>query len=159
MKIRAIMLFSLALMGTLFSTGLAFAQTPNPPAPVPGLTVQTAIVTILALVVGYIGQAVNTGSVFGIVTTPKAWVPYLTLLGSFLGAVGVSLQGDAVLNGTAWFNAVVAGFIALMAAAGGSAAHTTLNAHKTTAAAKVAAQTAATVAAASPAAPPPAPKA
>jgi len=122
------MLFSLCLTVGLLSTGIAFAQTPAP-APA-AITTQSAIVVILALIVGYIGQAVNTGNLFGIVTTPKAWIPYLTLFGSFLAAFGTSIQGDSTLNGAAWFNAVIAGFAALMAAAGGSAAHTHLNSHK-----------------------------
>jgi hypothetical protein len=149
MKMRRTMLFSLCLTVGLLSTGIAFAQTPAP-TPTP-LTTQSAIVVILALIVGYIGQAVNTGNLFGIVTTPKAWIPYLTLLGSFLAAFGTSVQGDSTLNGTAWFNAVIAGFAALMAAAGGSAAHTHLNSHKTTALA-----TAAKAALAAPPPPPPA---
>jgi hypothetical protein len=132
MKIRTAMLFSLCLTVALFSSSLAFAQTPSPAPAV--ITTQSAIVVILALIVGYIGQAVNTGNLFGIVTTPKAWIPYLTLFGSFLAAFGTSIQGDSTLNSAAWFNAVTAGFSALMAAAGGSAAHTHLNAHKTTAA-------------------------
>ena len=148
MKFRPSMLVGLSLTVTLFCiSGLAFAQAPTP-APAPSvISTQTAIVAILALVVGYIGQAVNTGSVFGVATTPKAWIPYLTLLGSFLGAFGLSIQGDSSLNGASWFNAVIAGFTALMAAAGGSAAHTHLNAHKSFVA----------PAPAAPAAPPPPP--
>src|SRR5271155_1707813 len=91
MKMRRTILFSFCLTVALFSTGIAYAQTPTP-APGPTITTQTAIVAILALIVGYIGQAVQTGSVFGIATTPKAWIPYLTLLGSFLGAFGISIQ-------------------------------------------------------------------
>jgi len=130
MKFRSTMLPVLLVTAVLFTTGIAFAQTPSP-VPAPSvLTPQIAIVTIISLIVGFLGQAINTGSIFGFQTVPKAWIPYLTLGGSFLAAFGVSLQGDATLNGTAWFNAVMAGFGALVFAAGGSAAHTHFNAHK-----------------------------
>jgi hypothetical protein len=154
MKFRPTLLFSFCLTVVLFSSGIAFAQAPAPAPSV--ITTQSAIVVILALIVGYIGQAVNTGNLFGIVTTPQAWIPYLTLLGSFLAAFGTSLQGDSTLNGAAWFNAVIAGFTALMAAAGGSAAHNHFQTHKNTLAKRAAA---AAAAAAAPPSPPPAPKA
>jgi hypothetical protein len=132
MKFRTPMLVGLSLTVTLLCvSGLAFAQAPAPvPAPVVSLTPQTAIVAILALVAGFIGQAINSGNLFGIVTTPKAWIPYLTLVGSFIGAFGLSIQGDTTLNETAWFNAVMAGFMALLSAAGGSAAHSHFTSHK-----------------------------
>jgi hypothetical protein len=130
MKFRTTLAFALSFGAITSFASLALAQTSAPTPAVVTLTTQTAIVTILSLVAGFIGQAVNSGSLFGIVTTPKAWIPYLTLLGSFVTAFGLSLQGDSTLNGTAWFNAVVAGFMALMSAAGGAAAHSHLNSHK-----------------------------
>jgi hypothetical protein len=158
MKFRSTLAFVLSFGAVFCFAGLAFAQTAAPAA---GAVVnpQTAIVTILALIAGFIGQAVNSGSLFGIATTPKAWVPYLTLLGSFLAAAGVSLQSAPAINGSAVFNAVIAGFLALTSAAGGAAANSHLNAHKTgtgavAVAAAVAAKAADTV---PPAAPPAAP--
>lgn len=149
MKLRSL-LFTVAFFAVFGSSSLALAQT-APAAPV-GVTLstQTAIVTIIALVAGFVGQAVNSGNFFGIVTTPKAWIPYLTILGSFLAAVGLSLQSAPALNGAAWFNAIIAGFMALTSAGAGAAVHGHLNSHKKSGDAGGAA-------AASPAAPPAAP--
>jgi CDP-diglyceride synthetase len=151
MKLRPTFLFGFCLTVVLFSSGIAFAQTPAPTPTV--ITPQTAIVAILAVIVGYIGQAVNSGSIFGITTTPQAWIPYLTLLGSFLGAFGLSLQGASTLNGAAWFNAAIAGLTALLSAAGGSAAHSHFQTYKVTMAKRASAVTE------PPPPPPPAPKA
>jgi hypothetical protein len=87
-------------------------------------------VTIVALLAGFIGQAVNTGSLFGVATTPKAWIPYLTLAGSFLTAFGLSLQGASGVNGSSILNAIIAGVMALSSAGAGAACHAHLIAHK-----------------------------
>lgn len=130
MKFRPAVLFGFCLTVIFFTTGTAFAQTAPTPAAGITVTTQTAIVTVIALVAGFIGQAINSGSLFGIATTPKAWIPYLTLVGSFLAAAGLSLQSSSALNGSAFFNAIIAGFMALTSAGAGSATHTHLNAHK-----------------------------
>src|SRR5512135_1459312 len=131
MKLRTTLAFALAFGAITSFASLALAQTaPASAAVAAAISTQTAVVTVIALIAGFIGQAINSGSFFGIATTPKAWIPYLTLLGSFLAAFGLSLQSAAALNGSAWFNAVIAGFMALTSAAGGSAAHNHLNAHK-----------------------------
>jgi hypothetical protein len=130
MKIRRSVLVGFSLSVTLFLvTGLAFAQTSAPAAAVT-VSAQTAIVTVIAIIAGFVGQAVNSGSLFGIVTTPRAWIPYLTLLGSFLAAFGLSLQSASSLSGSAILNAILAGVMALSSAGAGAACHSHLQSHK-----------------------------
>jgi hypothetical protein len=134
MKFRSTLAFAMAFalsfgVVTTF-TSFAFAQAPAQNPAVITLTTQTAVVTIIALLAGFIGQSINTGGLFGVITTPKAWVPYLTLAGSFLAAFGLSLQNASTLNGAAIFSAIVAGCMALTSAGAGSAVHSHLNSHK-----------------------------
>ena len=92
MKIR---LLPLTLLILLVPT-LAFAQA-APPAPTT-LTTMAMVIMIINIVVGFIGQGIGQGNVLGIVTVPKAYVPYLTVLAAFGTSVGAALsQGDAVL--------------------------------------------------------------
>ena len=135
MKFRPVLMFSVCL-SILFMSNVAFAQTPTP-IPVQVMTTQVIIATIVSLVVGYVTQAIQTGKLFGIETVPQAWIPYLTLCGSFLGAFGLSIQGCAIFNKASFLNALFAGFVALMSAVSGTTIHTHMNAHKVTLASKV----------------------
>jgi hypothetical protein len=113
-----------ALFLWLFWSSIALAQTIlPPPAPVTVLTPAVVIVTLLAVLAGYIAQAVNTGSLFGVVTVPQTWLPYLTLVGSFLAAAVMSLQGAAVVTSVSWFNALLSGLLALGGTSIGVVAH------------------------------------
>ena len=92
MKLR---LMPLTLLILLVPTA-AFAQV-TPPAPTT-LTTMAMVIMIINIVVGFIGQGIGQGNVLGIVTVPKAYVPYLTVLAAFGTSVGAALsQGDAVL--------------------------------------------------------------
>jgi hypothetical protein len=87
------------------------------------LTPLQATIMLLTLLVGFCGNAVNSGSFLGVATTPKAWIPWLTLVGGFLAGSVASLTQSGALNGSTVFTAVVAGASALIAGAGGAAAH------------------------------------
>lgn len=84
------------------------------------VTLPVAIVIILSLVMGVITQGVQSGSIFGIATVPKAWLPPLTTVGTFLGGVLAYLQGlpgSWAFSGSILFYAAVAGITALLAGA------------------------------------------
>lgn len=128
MKFRPTAVFGLSFTMVFFSVGMAFAQSPAPsPTNSNWLFV---ITTALSFIAGIIGQAVNTGSFFGIETVPQALIPYLTLGGSFIIAFGISLQQSGSLSSASLQTAFVAGLAALGSAAGGTAAHSHFNAHK-----------------------------
>jgi hypothetical protein len=142
--------FLLALMcATLFTTVTAFAQTAPtaPAAPVAGLTppnitLPVAVVMVLSLVLGYLTQLVQDGSVEGIMA-PKAWLPDLTIVATLLGGFVTYLksQNPLELNGTTLFYATFAAFTALLMSAAPAAAR---KVHKDFPAARLAATKAAT---------------
>jgi hypothetical protein len=116
-------LFFLAL-AVLSAPAVAFAQTLPPPVePVAVLNPVSAVIAILALVAGFVFQAKNSGSIFGIATVPSAWLPYLGLVGGFLANFVASLSSATTVNGTAWFNATLAGFLSLTGSAVGVTIH------------------------------------
>jgi hypothetical protein len=100
----------------------AWAQ--STPMPAPTLTTATVVVTILSLLLGILTQIVQSGSLFGIVTVPKPWLPDFTLASTFIGGLVAYLGGQSSLNSSIVFYAVVAGITALLAgAAPGMAIH------------------------------------
>ncbi len=93
MKLRVLPLTLLILL----VPSAAFAQIAPVPPP-PGLTTMAMVIKIINSVVGCIGQGIGQGNILGIVTVPKTWVPYLTVLAACGASVGVALQqGAAVL--------------------------------------------------------------
>lgn len=94
------------------------------------LTPTTIVIALLAVLAGYITQAVNTGSVFGVATLPKPWLPYLTLAGLFLSSCVGSIAQAPIKDNAAWFTAVLAGMIALGGSATGATIKQQLDAHK-----------------------------
>ena len=94
------------------------------------LSTTTIIIALLSVLAGYVTQAINTGSFLGTVTVPKRWLPYLTLLGTFLAAAVAAIVQAPVQNGAAWFNALFAGLMALTGHAAGATARQSLDAHK-----------------------------
>ena len=82
----------------------------------PTLSAPVAVVMILSLVLGVLTQAIQTGTIFGSIVTPKAWLPALTIAATFLGGVVAYFGGlsPVVLNGTTLFYAVAAGVAALL---------------------------------------------
>lgn len=79
----------------------------------------TLIISVVSLVAGFVSNAVQTGSFLGIETVPQKWLPYLTLLGTFLAAFLQSIGTASPVNGTAVLQAVIAGFTALTGTAVG----------------------------------------
>ena len=77
------------------------------------MTTATIIIAILSLVLGYISQAVQTGKFLGIVTVPTTWLPYLTLIGTFLAAFVQSISSATVVNQSTIVAAILAGLAAL----------------------------------------------
>jgi len=96
---------------------LAYAQAPGPTPP-PVLTPSVALMLVLSVGIGILTQIVQTGGIFGIVTTPKTWLPVVTVLGTFLGGVYAYFAGLGsafVVDGTTIVYGLVAGFGALLA--------------------------------------------
>jgi|SRR5208337_2274558 len=94
----------------------AFAQTTGTSAAgAPALTPTIAVVMIVSLLAGFISHSIQSGSILGIATTPKAWLPEMTVLGTFLaGAVAYMTSAPGfVLTASTAFYAVAAGAAAL----------------------------------------------
>ena len=79
----------------------------------------TLIISLLSVVLGFVANAVQTGSFLGLKTIPTKWLPYLTLLSMFLTAFLQSIAGASPVTGTAILQAVLAGFTALTGTAVG----------------------------------------
>ncbi len=92
------------------------------------LSYTTIIISLLAVLSGYIANAIQSGSLFGVATVPKAWLPYLSLVGSFLSAFVASIAGASPVTQAAWFTALLAGLTAL----GGLGIGVTAHQHLTT---------------------------
>jgi hypothetical protein len=73
----------------------------------------TLVISVVSIVLGFVSNAVQTGSFLGIETVPRKWIPYLTLLGTFLAAFLQSIGTASPVTGTAVLQAVLAGFTAL----------------------------------------------
>ena len=71
-------------------------------------TTTTMVITLLAVLAGYITQAVNTGSFLGLVTVPKPLLPWLSLVGLALAAFVSSM-----VSGQTLFASIVAALLSL----------------------------------------------
>jgi hypothetical protein len=85
-------------------------------------------ISLGSLIVGFITQAVNTGSLFGVVTVPQKWLPYASLLGTFLAGFIASIGSAASVTSTTLTQAVMAGLMALTGTAVGVTCHQHLKA-------------------------------
>jgi hypothetical protein len=83
----------------------------------------TLIISVISIVLGFVSNAVQTGSFLGIETVPQKWLPYLTLIGTFLAAFLQSISTASPVTGTAVLQAVIAGFTALTATTVGVTIH------------------------------------
>jgi uncharacterized membrane protein len=83
----------------------------------------TLIISVISVALGFVSNAVQTGSFLGIETVPKKWLPYLTLIGTFLAAFLQSISTASPVTGTAVLQAVIAGFTALTGTAVGVTIH------------------------------------
>ena len=125
-----VMVFSTAAFLLLSMTAMhALAQTPGSlptPGSGPTLSLATAVVTVLSVLLGILTQMIQTGRFLGQWVTPKAWLPEFTLGATFLGGVVAYLTSQAplTLNGATIFYAVMAGVVDLVSgAAPGIAVH------------------------------------
>ncbi len=85
---------AIAFIAMMLAPVLAFAQVGAPgPMPPPTLTAPVAVVLVLSLLLGFVTQMVQTGSIFGLKTTPQDWLPGLTVLMTFLGGVVAYFAG------------------------------------------------------------------
>jgi hypothetical protein len=112
----ALLLFPLSLAFCVLLSHTAFGQVVvTPPAPLTAATLSTAtiVIALLAIVVGYVTQAINSGSLFGVVTIPKPLLPYLGLAGGFLGPFTASITASPLKDESAWLNALFAGLLGL----------------------------------------------
>lgn len=120
----------LPLMSALFVLGcssLAFAQS-APVTPVTALTLTTGLVAGLGLLAGFITNTLNSGgSILGVKTLPKTWLPYLSLGGTFLG--GFTTQVTVGLSTTSVFNGCLMGFYGLLGHTVGVTARQGITAH------------------------------
>jgi hypothetical protein len=73
----------------------------------------TLIISVIGVVLGFVSNAVQTGSFLGLKTVPQAWLPYLTLVGTFLAAFLQSIGTASPVTESAVIQAVLAGFTAL----------------------------------------------
>lgn len=94
------------------------------------MSMTAIIIAVLGIVVGYIVQSVNTGSLFGVVTVPKAWLPFLSLLSLFLAALVTSIASAPTKDQGAWIMAALAGLMALGGNATGATIKQQMDAHK-----------------------------
>jgi hypothetical protein len=97
----------------------AFAQLSVPALAPTALSLPLVIVWILSLLLGFVNYSVQSGSLLGQVTVPKPWLPWLTLLGTFLGGIVSYLtsQPTLTLNGPTVFFALVTGVLDLLTGA------------------------------------------
>jgi hypothetical protein len=95
----------------------------------PALTPSYVLTTGLAVVVGFLTMAYNTGSVFGVKTVPKPALPYVGLAITFLGAMAPAL-GTGALTVGGLYAAFLAGAWALLGNFAGAAGHSLMTAHK-----------------------------
>ena len=118
----------------LFAASTALAQTVGTTAPpvVVIVTVTSVIIALLSVLVGFVGQAISTGTFFGLFPEPPGWIPYVTLFGTFLVPFVQSISAAPIANSVAWVNAFLAGFMALTGAVGGITAHQHISAPKIT---------------------------
>ena len=72
-----------------------------------------------SVLLGILTQMVQTGSILGIKTVPKTWLPGLTLVATGFGGFLAYLtsQSPLALNAATWFYATMAGLTALLAGA------------------------------------------
>jgi Na+/H+-dicarboxylate symporter len=87
------------------------------------MSTTTVIIALLSIIVGYIGQAVRTGSLFGLVNIPPKIVPVLTLVGTFLAAGVTSVSQATTVNSAAWITALLAGLTSLTGSTVGITIH------------------------------------
>src|SRR5271170_553710 len=80
-------------------------------------------ISLISLVVGFITQAVNTGSLFSVVTVPQKWLPYASILGTFLAGFVANISAAASVTQATIMQAVMAGMMALTGTMVGVTAH------------------------------------
>lgn len=117
-----------AFLVALLVPSVAFAQDAAPPQ-VSALSTSTVVIALLAGAVAFLSNAWNTGSFFGLKSVPVGWLPYFGVGLPFLAAVYESIAHAGVLTGLSAFNAVLAGFFALLGSASGASAHRSLSSH------------------------------
>lgn len=84
------------------------------------MTTTTFVIALISILAGYISNAIQTGSFLGIATLPKAWLSYLTLLGTFLANFA---QTAAASTPPDWKLSILAGLLALGGTTIGITAH------------------------------------
>ena len=94
------------------------------------MSTTTIIIALLSILVGYIGQAIKTGALFGLVNIPPKAIPVLTLVGTFLAAGVTSISTAATVNSAAWVTALLAGLTSLTGSSVGITVHQHLAACK-----------------------------
>ena len=119
----------LALVCILLLPSIAFAQTAAPVIPTGQISATTIVIASLGIAVGYLSQAINSGSLFGVVTIPKPVLPYLGLAGGFLGAFTASITAAPRKDAAAWWTAIFAGLVGLGGVVAGVTAKQHLDAH------------------------------
>jgi hypothetical protein len=106
----------------------AYAQTAPAVGPLATLSPTTLVVAGLGFLLAILTNMVNSGNLFGLLVTPLAWLPYLTLAMTFFGAFVPSLSASVPLSALSWVNASIAGLTALIAYGAGHAVHANVQA-------------------------------
>ena len=126
----ALVLFPLSLAFCVLLSHDAYAQTVVPPA-TSLLSTSALIILVLGGVGGYLSHSIQTGTLFGAITIPKPWLPWVTLLGTFLLAFAASLQlnSSGGITELGLLNATAMGFLALLGNTVGVTARQQIVAH------------------------------
>ena len=115
MKLRRLPLLVLAAVFLVPSVAYAQASGADPATM---LSLPLAVSMTLSVVIGVLNMGVQTGSLFGIETVPKPWLPDFTLASTFLAGVAGYLAAAATpWTGATAFVAVVSGIGHLLAGA------------------------------------------
>jgi hypothetical protein len=122
---RRVTLFVVALLALVLvaSPRLAFAQTGPVVGPLTNLSATTLVVAGLGFLLAILTNMVSSGNLLGLVVTPQAWLPYLTLGVTFLAAFVPALTSAEPLTALSWANAALSGLTALIAYGAGHAVH------------------------------------
>jgi hypothetical protein len=134
MMVLGVVLTFPVTMGLLLVGAVPALAQPASQSPTVLLTVTatTVVIAVLSVLVGFVSQAISTGTFLGVIPLPPAWVPYVTLFGTFLTAFVASIATTSATGSVVWVNALLAGFMALTGAVGGITAHQHISAPKLT---------------------------
>jgi len=127
-----------AIVTTLFVLMVAttaFAQNALVP-PATSLTPYVMVTTVLGVLLGFVNNGINKGQILQNISLPKSWLPWLTIVGSFLMNFMSSLTSSGVLTKVSLWNACTIGIFGIISAGAGTAIQNHTQAHNSDSAKK-----------------------